>query len=320
MFIISRFSACITSRELSPTSAAVETPAEAPAAEPAKAPAVKTAKAGLAPKGTGSRKLPMIEAAESAGTRSFQCARGGGTTEVLPVRSKTTTVDDAPAMRDVRVVVVDAPAAAPIVSPTIPSPAKPSEESNTETQSPIDSRTIPKKSRIRIPAGENSQRIPIDEPGIVLRYVHHVGRRRLNDDGLIVCCHRLLGGSFQITGFQSPLTHGLNRLIKSLLLIDVGVAKFGCPGKILVHIGEHRGELRQSFDTGIPGFFVYLFRQFLAFKVLVLIHPLLSLYDLVRISCGRQDLRDQCVRVKCDGRYESLQLFGTLLRSLRRRW
>src|SRR5580698_2410839 len=125
MFIISRFSACITSRELSPTSAAVETPAEAPA--------VKTAKAGLAPKGTGSRKLPMIEAAESAGTRSLECARGGGTTEVLPVRAKTTTVDDTPAMRDVRPVVVDAPAAAPIVSPTIPSPAKFAEESNTET-------------------------------------------------------------------------------------------------------------------------------------------------------------------------------------------
>jgi len=243
MFIISRFSACITSRELSPTSAAVETPAEAPAAEPAKAPAVKTAKAGLAPKGTGSRKLPMIEAAESAGTRSFQCARGGGTTEVLPVRSKTTTIDDAPAMRDVRVVVVDAPAAAPIVSPTIPSPAKPSEESNTETQSPIDSRTIPKKSRIRIPTGENSQRIAIHEPGIVLRYVHHVGRCRLNDDRFVVIAYGLLGGSLQVPGPLRPLPHGLNRLIQGLLLVDRGVAEFRCPREILVHIGEHRGEL-----------------------------------------------------------------------------
>src|SRR5580692_4942434 len=243
MFIISRFSACITSRELSPTSAAVESPAEAPAAKPAKAPTVKTAKAGLAPKGTGSRKLPMIEAAESAGTRSFQGARGGGATEVLPVRAKTTTIDDTPAMRDVRPVVVDAPAAAPIVSPTIPSPAKFVEESNTETQTPIDSRTIPKKSRIRIPIGKNSQRIAIHQPGIVLRHVHHVGRCRLNDDRFVVIAYGLLGGSLQVPGPLRPLTHGLNRLIQGLLLVDRGVAEFKCPREILVHIGEHRGEL-----------------------------------------------------------------------------
>src|ERR1700734_1733590 len=69
-----------------------ENPPNPPPPNPAKPPAVKTAKAGLAPKGTGSRKLPMIEAAESAGTRSLECARGGGATEVLPVRAKTTTV------------------------------------------------------------------------------------------------------------------------------------------------------------------------------------------------------------------------------------
>jgi len=57
-------------------------------------------------------------------------------------------------------------------------------------------------------------------------------------------------------------------------------------------------------------FFIHLFRQLLAFKVFVLSHPLLSLYDLVRIGCRRQDLRDQCVRIQGDGRYELLQLFG----------
>src|ERR1700683_3230204 len=156
---------------------------------------------------------------------------------------KTATIDDAPAMRDVRVVVVDAPAAAPIVSPTIPSPAKPSEESNTETQSPIDSRTIPKKSRIRIPAGENSQRIAVHEPGIVLRHVYYVGRCRLNDDRFVVIAYGLLGGSLQVPGPPRPLTHGLNHLIQGLPLVDRGVAEFRCPREILVHIGEHRGEL-----------------------------------------------------------------------------
>jgi len=47
-------------------------------------------------------------------------------------------------------------------------------------------------------------------------------------------------------------------------------------------------------------------------------HPLPGLHYLGRISRSRQDLRNQCVRIKRDRRYELLQLFGTLLRSLRR--
>jgi hypothetical protein len=36
-----------------------------------------------------------------------------------------------------------------------------------------------------------------------LRYVHHVGRCRLNDDGLIVSCYRLLGVVFKLPAFKA---------------------------------------------------------------------------------------------------------------------
>ena len=51
-------------------------------------------------------------------------------------------------------------------------------------------------------------------------------------------------------------------------------------------------------------------------KILMFFQPLLGLYHLIGISCGRQDLRNQSVRVKRDGRYKLLQLLWALLQSL----
>jgi len=47
-------------------------------------------------------------------------------------------------------------------------------------------------------------------------------------------------------------------------------------------------------------------------------HPLLGRDHLCRISCGRQDLRDQCVGIRCNRSDQLLQLLGGLLCSLRR--
>ena len=47
-------------------------------------------------------------------------------------------------------------------------------------------------------------------------------------------------------------------------------------------------------------------------------HPLLGRDHLCRIRSGRQDLRDQCVGVECNRSDQLLQLFGSLLCSLRR--
>jgi hypothetical protein len=72
----------------------------------------------------------MVEPAEGAGMRSLMTSEATavnvpGMIEVRSTRMKTIAIDDSPAMRDKRVVVVDySPAAVPIVSPTVPTPAE----------------------------------------------------------------------------------------------------------------------------------------------------------------------------------------------------
>src|ERR1700722_2027696 len=229
-------------------------------------------------------------------------------------RTKVITIDDRPAMRDVRVVVVNHPSAAvPVVAPIVPATAEAAKQSNAKTQSKTDPQTSQEQPGIGIPTGESSQRIPVYQPWIVLRYVHYVRRRRLNDDRLTLSSHVLLRRGLQVPGLLRLLPHGLNGLGGRLLLVDIGVAKLRCPGKILVHIGEYRGELSQRFDAFIPVLFVYFFRQFLPAKIFVFFQPLLGLNHLLGITGARQDLRNQPIGVKRDGRYELLQLLWPLL-------
>src|SRR6202021_1033512 len=232
-------------------------------------------------------------------------------------RTKVITIDDRPAMRDVRVVVVNHPSAAvPIVAPIGPAPAEAAKQSNAKTQSKTDPQTSQEQPGIGIPTGESSQRIPVYQPWIVLRYVHYVRRRRLNDDRLTLSSHVLLRRGLQVPGLLRLLPHGLNGLSHRLLLIHIGVAQLRCPGQILVHIGEHGGELSQRFDTVVPVLFVYFFAQLLARQIFVFFQPALGLNHLLGIAGGRQDLRDQAVRIKRDGCYELLQLLWILLQSL----
>src|ERR1700681_3178498 len=96
------------------------------------------------------------------------------------IRMNAIAIDDSSAVRNVCVVVVDdAPVVVPIESPIVPTPAESAKKSNPEAQPKTDSRAVQEKSRIRIPAWEDSHRRPIHQPRIVLRYVNHVGRFRL---------------------------------------------------------------------------------------------------------------------------------------------
>jgi hypothetical protein len=91
---------------------------------------VRTAKAGLSSEGVASSYPAMVESTESAGMHSLMTSRATGVNvramiEVRSTRMKIIAVDDSPAMRDERVVVVDdSPAAVPIESPTVPTPAE----------------------------------------------------------------------------------------------------------------------------------------------------------------------------------------------------
>jgi hypothetical protein len=73
----------------------------------------------------------MIESTEGAGMHSFMTSKATtnvtvcGMIEVRSARMKTIAINDSPAMRDERVVVVEnSPTAAPIESPTVPTPAE----------------------------------------------------------------------------------------------------------------------------------------------------------------------------------------------------
>ena len=119
--------------------------------------AVEPAKTGLSPEGVASRNTAVAEPAERAGMHACHIVRAGGSTksfmaakssagpriEVRWSRMKIIAIDDSPAMRDVRVVVVDdSPVVVPIVSPVVPTPAEAAKQPNAESQSETDSRAI----------------------------------------------------------------------------------------------------------------------------------------------------------------------------------
>ena len=71
---------------------------------------------------------------------------------------------------------------------------------------------------------------------------------------------------------------------------------------------EAQASWRQLWSLGsrIPRLCINLGSQLVALKILMLLHPALGLYDLIRIGCGRQNLGHQGVRVECDGRDQLL--------------
>src|SRR5271166_278539 len=100
----------------------------------------------------------MTESAERAGMSAGHCPRAAGTPKasgmikVGATRMKGAAIDDRRAVGDVRIVVVDHPAAAvPIEAPMVPAPTEAAKETHTETKSESDSRTSQEEPGIRIP-------------------------------------------------------------------------------------------------------------------------------------------------------------------------
>ena len=101
--------------------------------------AVESAKARLSPEGVASRDTAVAEPTEGAGMHACHFVRASGSmksfmpakssagplVEVHSTRMKIIAIDDSPAVRDVRVVVIDnSPVVAPIVPPVAPTPAE----------------------------------------------------------------------------------------------------------------------------------------------------------------------------------------------------
>ena len=90
--------------------------------------AVEAAEAGPSSQGVASGNPAMVESTEGPGMHSLMTGKAAtvnvrGMIEVRSTRTKVIAIDDSPAMRDERVVVVDdSSAAVPIESPTVPTP------------------------------------------------------------------------------------------------------------------------------------------------------------------------------------------------------
>jgi hypothetical protein len=83
-------------------------------------------------------------------------------------------------------------------------------------------------------------------------------------------------------------------------------------GHALRHVRKHH----QSLHTWVPRLLCHSVRQCLACQILVLVHPLLKLNDLKRISGRSERLSQEIIRIKSDRRDERIQLSGWKCSSL----
>ena len=95
---------------------------------------------------------------------------------------KVAAIDDRSAVRDIRVVVVDYPAAVPVISPVVPAPPKSAEEADAKSKTERDCGAGKKDSGNWNPAGVGNNRCTVNEPRIIGRHVDHIRVGRFDDD------------------------------------------------------------------------------------------------------------------------------------------
>ena len=101
-------------------------------------------------------------------------------------------VDKRVRMGDVGVVIENQCSTPPVESPMMPAPSKSTEEADRESECESETRSCQIESGIGIPAGPDRHDRPVNQPGIILRYINDVGFGWFNDDRLslafTVCC------------------------------------------------------------------------------------------------------------------------------------
>ncbi len=139
------------------------------------------------------------------------------------------------------------------------------------------------------------------------------------DDALVfddLGFHLLLLGGFQSAFFLGLLAHALNGIHDVALLCQKGVAEISGPLNVVSQPLYHFGQSRQSLDARIPRLFRHRIGERFVFQIVIFFQPLLELDDFERISGCSQDLGEQRVWIKGNGRYEGIQLLGWNLGSL----
>src|SRR5690348_9288548 len=82
----------------------------------------------------------------------------------------------------------------------------------------------------------------------------------------------------------------------------------GSPCEALGHLVQHRWELRECLHAWIPRLLIHSLSQASCRQILVLLEPVVGKSDLIRKCCRRTDLGYQRIGIKCDWRYQLLQL------------
>ena len=106
-------------------------------------------------------------------------------------------VAELPAVGEVRVIAVNQTVSVPISSPVVPPPAEATEETDTNSHAEPDPRPIEVEARNPNPTWIERERITVDEPGIVLRYINYLRVCRFNDDRISLTRNRFLGVLFR---------------------------------------------------------------------------------------------------------------------------
>jgi hypothetical protein len=114
---------------------------------------------------------------------------------------------------------------------------------------------------------------------------------------------------FQLAGFLSFLTHALHRIHDRTFLCEEGVAQVGSPLNVVCQALRHVRQSGQGLHTGVPRLLLHGISEGLVLQSLILCKPLLKLNDFERISGCRQDLGQQWIWIKGDGRNKRIQLF-----------
>ena len=97
----------------------------------------------------------------------------------------------------------------------------------------------------------------IDDLGIVLRHVNHLGVGRHDANNFLLHDHFLLRGIHQIADRLSLGPKFLNGLHHVSRLNDKGLTQRGGPLQIFIHPGEHLRIAGEGFDAVVPGLRVH---------------------------------------------------------------
>jgi len=91
------------------------------------------------------------------------------------------------------------------------------------------------------------------------------------------------------------------------LLRQECISQIRCPLDVAGHALHHIRKRYQSLNTWVPRLLCHRIGQRFSCQILVLVHPLLKLDDLQRISGSSERLSQELIRIQSDRRNERIQ-------------